>query len=235
MMNLKDIAWKFAYLILQAVGVVFFVSIISSTFVRILFHYIVPKNAIREILHFDFRLDHPKASLRLGAIENQWEYLKPLEKQSIFHSKQYKRYLSAGSKYDISLLSTFSKTPRNSEIGKVVVSMTMLDGSGEAIAQSIRTIPLLYQSTTIKLLEEFLTFSFGLRIHPWLSTTPMSTIIQPPISIQSVQTIFMEHFQEPKSSSGLPPSERIVIELSTPDVDLEYMELVLSPRMGYLA
>lgn len=197
-----------------------FITISSALICRYIYTSLVPTNAIVEVAHFDFRLDQPRAQVKLGSTENQWLRLKDIPSNlDVKHSPMIPRSLFPGSKYDINAFLYFAKSPRNFQLGKVVLTLNVIDRSGDAIAYSVRTVPISYQTLYLKVAEELsakVSQIFGIPSH---------------VTLESNTVSLMNNFVEPAESQ--PPSDLLDLELSTNEVDLLRMEVVIAPQMSY--
>lgn len=198
-----------------------FIIISSALICRYIYTSLVPTNAIVEVAHFDFRLDQPRAQVKLGGTESQWLRLKDIPSNlDVKQSPVTTRALYPGSKYDINAFLYFAKSPRNFQLGKVVLTLNVIDRSGDAIAYSVRTIPIAYQTLYLKVAEELsakVLQIFGVPSH---------------VTLESDTASLMNNFVEPAQSQ--PPSDLLDLELSTNEVDLLRMEVVIAPQMSYL-
>lgn len=212
--NYQRLLWN----ALQICVVVCAVAMVSGLSVRLLYRRYVPQPLLKEKLYFDFRLSEPSANLKLNNAPVQWNYIGVLASSTSPKSRS-PSYLMPGRIYDISLLVNFAKTTRNSDIGKVVFSLSLQDATGETIAQSVRTVPYLSRTPYFTVLQDIATFSYELLGIPGYPLT------------QEVYTSIMDSYVEPV---GHPSSDTISVVLSTAAVDLYAVHLVIAPKMNVL-
>lgn len=131
------------------------------------------------------------------------------------------RVLLPLSTYNIDGTLKFSRSPRNYQLGKVVVTLTVIDASDEAIAESVRTVAIPFKSSQNKIFEDI--YSSVLRFIGLHSSSAV-------VDSESVYVILMNNFVEPALSN--PPSSTLELSLSTSDIDLLGMEIRISPVLG---
>lgn len=212
----KEILISVAKYTLQAGALLAITFLTSLLFSRLLFHLLIPQPAIVEKLHFDFREGSPRAVLRLGSTQSQWDYIR----SSPAKAAPRPHVLLSGAAYDFTGRTVFSKSPRNVDLGKVVLTTTVVDACGEATAQSVRLLPLPYRTSIVLIMEDLIDFwrrFLGFR-HPF-------TFIQ-----QTSVVSLLDNFIEPRQGKCFTSS--VHLELSTSDVDIEAVWLEISPQMS---
>lgn len=192
---------------------VFCISVVSC---RLCYRAWVPRSIVKEVVHFDFRETSPRAVIKLDSNQNQWSYLKTVKEKETVES-QFPS-LIRGVAYDLSAKIVFSKSPRNYNLGKIVLTTTLQDKSDESIAQSVRTVPITYRSYIITIVEELASFILHVFGYSGYSGT------------QDTTASLLTNFVEPSSPELA--TKTIQLELSTAEVDIHTAWIQIVPKMN---
>jgi hypothetical protein len=187
-----------------------------------IYTYLLPKALVREPVYFDYSSTPlPTAKLSLLSMEKQWYYVGTKRLSSTMAAPEVKavrRFLHPGSRYSIDLSFSLAKSPRNLNLGKFMVYLTMVDSGGDSIAKSTRPVPIPYQSATSLFLDSWLKFPLRLLGFYQLEET------------SAVRVTVMNDYREPISSGG--STEVVEIQLSTEAVDVGEVHLTIMPVLG---
>lgn len=200
---------------LQVTIFFFFIYSLSLLIYYFIYSRLLPTPAIQQSIYFDYTREQPQAIVSLTAVHRQWTNLKA--KQLLGAGA---RALKSGAMYDIEALLTVAKSPRNLELGKIAITTSIIDNSAEAIAKSIRPVVVPYYTDTYLFLETI--FTFPTRFFGLPTTTDSSRVF---ITI-------MRDYQEPYL--GFPGAEIVELVLSSAQLDLIDMELIILPQLNFI-
>lgn len=193
----------------------FFLYSLSLLIYYFIYMRLLPTPAIQQSIYFDYTKEQPQAIVSLTAVHKQWMNLKA--KQLVGTGI---RPLKSGAMYDIEALLTLSKSPRNLDLGKIAITTSLIDSAAESIAKSVRPVVVPYYTDTYLFLETI--FTFPTRFFGLPTTTDSSKVF---INV-------MKDYQEPYI--GFPGAEIVEIVLSSAQLDLIDMELIILPQLNFL-
>lgn len=220
---LESSAWDiFVYPFLILCLRILFALSTSVVLYLIIYSYLIPKALIREPIYFDYTTVPPSARLNLLNAEKQWYYLNQKDNviKGAVSEKGKRRFLLPGSRYSIDVLFNLAKSPRNADLGKFMLYLTMVDSTGDSIARSTRPVAMPYQSLPSLILDSMIKFPLRL--------TGLYQIEE----VSSVRVSVMNDYREPTSSSAF--SETVELSLSTSVVDIGDASLTIMPVLGGL-
>ncbi|KAJ1437475.1 putative adipose-regulatory protein-domain-containing protein [Ochromonadaceae sp. CCMP2298] len=211
--------------VLQAAVVLLLVLVISVVVNIYLRRVLVPSALIHERLYFDHIASPPTARVKLLSAQRQWAYL-----QDGLEADQFtqRRFLQAGSRYDISAVVTVAKSARNFAIGTAALRLRLLDSSGEVTARSVRPLVMPFQSPASLLLEALL-------LYPFRATGTWGTG-GGGAEAAELSLLLMDDFSEPVAA--LPATESLELTLHTQnsspalgDMDVLTAYVTVMPRL----
>lgn len=174
----------------------------------------VPRALIHERIYFDYISEQPTATIKLHSAMQQWNYIK---NELIEDTSTKRRFLKAGSNYDIHAVFTVAKSARNYDIGTSAFSLKVVDAAGETIAKSVRALVIPYQHPMSLLLESVTYF-------PWRATRSWNMAETVDIWVN-----LMPDYREP--TYLLPPTDSLEITLAVPVMDLSHAYVTVMPKL----
>ena len=230
----RSLKWLI-YPLIRAAGafvIIFSISIVLSTY---LYYIYCPISLIKEPIYFDFsnninnnnnNLDNsiilPVAKVALTSSEKQWNYLKRIDTNLNTNINtdedlnQQISFLQAGRFYSFMMEFHLAKSDRNRDLAKFMVHLTLFDSSSEAVAESSRPVVLPWEHPSVSLLTSLTYLPFSL-----LGFTNTAAVTR------------VELINNYRESS--PPTDYLVLKLSTIDADIESAYLSIIPETSGLS
>jgi hypothetical protein len=199
--------------VIVCLSIIFGLSIIAYL---LWYRKVVPKPLIEEKVYFDFGLAEPRASISLVHKERTWENLQ----NSVAPCEYVSSELVSGNYYDFVLSAKLPKSIRNMKLLKSSIYFRIIDCNGQTIANSIRPITVPFQSSLSLYLESLVLFPAR-----FLGYYPSEEF-----AIRKIR--LLDNFQEASGRNNHLHSFRIELQLATADIDLEEMNLYISPRLS---
>lgn len=237
--RLRSLAWEFLnkfvkplILVAAALSLLLVFSVLLYSWFR---HSVLPKALISEALHFDFTMVKPTARVNLFSGQHQWYYsndvdnyqsLKDDDSQTMLSSVDKviatrTRFLKPKISYSVDAVIFLSKSPRNVEMGKFMMGLTLFNSMGETVARSNRLVPVPYQSTITLSLDSI-----------FLYPARLLGFAEPP-ETTFVRVHFMNDYVEPPLSTI--PTQYLEFHLSTDRVDLVSTHVTVMPTLRGLS
>lgn len=185
--------------------VLLFTSLIAYT---LLHRYLLPKDMINEPLYFNYNEKSPIARVHLLSEEKQWDYYRSGE---VLRPKTCSAFFKTNGNYDISLRFAVSKSPRNQESRRCMVTVSMIDCQGDVLAQSSRPLIVPYHSHATSILDVLIFW-------------PKYLISG---ETEHISLHMMNNFRETRDLNI--PTSHIEVVLSSHDLDIEHSTLTILP------
>jgi hypothetical protein len=226
--NLKHNLIRIIILLIQIICTIGFIFILSICIYIFIYQSYVPKPLKKEKLYFNYAEEQPTAFINLLSDEKQWinhmssswNGHKGLDKDVSDKPWLTKRFLQSSRKYDVYITAQVARSMRNYDLGKVVLSVDMIDGTNNVLAESYRPIILPYQPSLQHYLEAVTSFPGKvIGLVPWYEYT-------------TVTVNLIEGYSEPPQTH--PPTARLEFQLSTSKIDLLDVELSIIPQVSGL-
>lgn len=205
--------FKLFYPLLKFSFYILFSFVMAHIVYYIMYKLFFPVDLIEEPLHFDYlATPSPVAKVRLSSTEKQWYYLNGEMKSSPFICQ---RFFHVTSEYEIALNFRLSLSERNREIGKCMITLEMVDCSGDVIGQSNRVLRMPFQSHTVSWLDMAIKWPF------YLTGSARESV--------GVLVPMMNNYKE--GSRAATPTDMVEVRLSSAgaEMDIESASLTIVP------
>lgn len=212
--NIWDVILAALIPIIQLIAFLVLIIVLSVIINIYLRRIMVPRALIHERIYFDYVAERPTATIKLHSALQQWSYMK---NELVEDASTKRRFLKAGSAYDIHAVFTVAKSARNYDIGTSALTLKVVDASGETIAKSVRALVIPYQHPMSLLLESITYF-------PWRATRTWNIAETVDIWVN-----MMPEYREPVYL--MPPTDSLEIALAAPVMDLSHAYVTVMPKL----
>lgn len=209
------IAMRIIAPVLQMLFAMLFIMILSVIVYLIAYRRWVPTAFVNKPVFFDYNVQPIVARINFGALENQWYYTHAKMK-----SKYRTPFMKSGGFYSVDMSVSFAKSEKNFLFGSTALTLSMIDGSGEAVARSTRPLVVPYQSPSSRFVE---TMSLQpLRLWGLSKTVEFTT----------VHVQLMNDYEEPPSHRPHTEYLEVSLLLSSPnEMDILDAHVTVLPRL----